>query len=153
MTRFILTRDLPAPDLVATALAVGADGVQPYGVGSAEAGREARAAGLMVLRPLAISPESGSPTTLDQIPEDQTPLFDTHDAAVLGGSGRRLRAGLLPATTRPFVLAGGLDPENVAEAIRDARPWGVDASSGLETSPGRKDPDKIRRFVAAVRQS
>ena len=48
------------------------------------------------------------------------------------------------------ILAGGLDASNVSEAIREARPWGVDASSHLEASPGIKDPNKVRRFVEAA---
>ena len=51
-----------------------------------------------------------------------------------------------------MLLAGGLDPDNVAGAVRALRPFGVDASSGLESSPGLKDRERVRRFVEAVRQ-
>lgn len=51
---------------------------------------------------------------------------------------------------KPIILAGGLGPENVAEAIRQVRPWGVDACSRLESAPGRKDHNKMRRFVRAA---
>lgn len=71
------------------------------------------------------------------------------------GSGKvfdwRLAEGF-PASRR-LLLAGGLTPANVAEAIRQVRPWGVDVSSGVEVAPGRKDPSKVRAFVQAARQA
>lgn len=56
-------------------------------------------------------------------------------------------------SSEKFIIAGGLDASNVADAIRIAEPWGVDASSRLESSPGIKDHEKVRRFIKAVRES
>jgi phosphoribosylanthranilate isomerase len=77
------------------------------------------------------------------------------DGALPGGTGRRADEGVAAEVSRHrrIVLSGGLGPGNVAEAIGAVRPWGVDASSGLESAPGIKDPALIRRFVAAARSA
>ena len=67
------------------------------------------------------------------------------------GSGVSFDWNLLAAFPRPYLLAGGLDPANVGQAVRVLHPWGVDVSSGIETE-GTKDPIKMAAFVAAVRQ-
>ena len=75
------------------------------------------------------------------------------DAARPGGNGIAFDWTVLSGLSRalPFMLSGGLDPQNVGEAIAIARPNGVDVSSGVEDMPGLKNPDKIRAFVSAAR--
>jgi phosphoribosylanthranilate isomerase len=83
-------------------------------------------------------------------------LFDGYSASAPGGTGRVFdwrRARALRGQLRFVMLAGGLTPGNVAEAVRLAAPDGVDVSSGVERSPGRKDPSRMRDFVAAARQA
>jgi len=79
-------------------------------------------------------------------------LFDTEDAVHPGGSGRVFDWNLLPAAAaaRPLILAGGLHAGNVGEAIRRARPWAVDVSSGVEQAPGIKDARRVQDFMRAV---
>jgi phosphoribosylanthranilate isomerase len=83
-------------------------------------------------------------------------LLDTGEAALPGGTGRAFDWSVV-ASLRDrlgfLVLAGGLTPDNVATAIRVVRPDAVDVSSGVEAGPGRKDPAKMRAFVAAVRSA
>ena len=57
------------------------------------------------------------------------------------------------STGYKIVVAGGLTPENVGEAIRILEPWGVDVVSGVEFRPGKKDPAKVRAFIQAVRET
>jgi phosphoribosylanthranilate isomerase len=58
---------------------------------------------------------------------------------------------LIPKTDRPIILAGGLMPENAKDAIDAVAPWALDVSGGIEVEPGRKDPDKMARFMSACR--
>lgn len=80
-------------------------------------------------------------------------LLDTFAGSQFGGVGKAFDHSLLRQVQlpKPFFLAGGLNPGNVAEAIRECAPYGVDTSSGIETD-GYKDEEKIRAFVRAVRK-
>jgi phosphoribosylanthranilate isomerase len=80
-------------------------------------------------------------------------LVDAHVPGQHGGTGQtvpwELLASFQPGV--PLILAGGLTPDNVAEAVRVVRPYAVDVASGVEHSPGHKDPDKVRRFIDNAR--
>lgn len=91
------------------------------------------------------------PEDLDRLPaacEGETILIDGSE-----GQGRSFDWTLARAVPGPFVLAGGLTPENVGDAIRIAQPFGVDVTSGVEATPGVKDMDKLCRFFAAVKEA
>lgn len=82
----------------------------------------------------------------------QAVLFDA-PGATFGGHGTTFDWSLLPARVDvPVVLAGGLTPENVADAVRMVRPWAVDVASGVETAPGLKDAERMRLFVRAAKE-
>jgi phosphoribosylanthranilate isomerase len=82
-------------------------------------------------------------------------LVDGHAPGLYGGTGQTAPWQLLAAYQArvPLILAGGLTPENVAEAVRLVRPFGVDVASGVESSPGTKDAEKMRRFIENARSA
>ena len=81
-------------------------------------------------------------------------LFDSHGKGAAGGTGHTFDWSAIPGGLhRPFVLAGGITPDNVHDAIRATSPWAVDVASGIEVAPGVKDGEKMRRFVAEVRRA
>jgi phosphoribosylanthranilate isomerase len=84
-------------------------------------------------------------------------LVDAKVEGQLGGTGRTVDWRLVApiARQRPLILAGGLTPDNVEQAIQIVQPWGVDTASGVDasTDPRRKDPEKLRGFVAAARRA
>jgi phosphoribosylanthranilate isomerase len=99
--------------------------------------------------------DAPEPATLPMVPL-RTYLLDAADRERPGGTGKRadwdwarrgVNAGLR------LVVAGGLTPENVADLVREVRPFGVDASSGLERAPGQKDPSKVQAFVERIREA
>lgn len=94
--------------------------------------------------------------SLKQLEHFQTDAFllDAYAKNALGGTGETFNWDLAVEARKfgkPIFLAGGLTPENVADAVRLVRPFAVDVSSGVESSPGKKDAEKVRAFIAAVR--
>ena len=99
------------------------------------------------------TPESATALQL-RFPGASGFLFDSHVSGFTGGSGQVFDWSLLPKTlNKPAILAGGLTPDNVFDAILATLPWGVDVSSGIERAPGIKDGERMRHFVEEVRRA
>ena len=115
-----------------------------------------RAFGVPYLKAIAMASEIGQhPASLQsRYPSAAGFLLDSHSAGEAGGSGQTFDWSRIPkGIQKPIVVAGGLDPDNVFDAICATLPWGVDVSSGIESAPGIKDGDKMRRFVQEVRRA
>lgn len=100
--------------------------------------------------------EGVSPAVLQAVsPEPAVLLSDAFDPQKIGGTGELgnwdAAAQMKEALGKPLLLAGGLNPDNVAGAIETVRPWGVDVSSGVEKGPGVKNIRKVKKFIKAVR--
>jgi phosphoribosylanthranilate isomerase len=84
-------------------------------------------------------------------------VLDSYDPETIGGTGKtcdwNLAAKVVQSAEAPVLLAGGLTPDNVAEAIQMVDPWGVDVSSGVELAPGVKDMKKVEAFISICRAS
>lgn len=148
-----LTMDQPRDAVAAIIDAIGPDVLQFHG---AETDDFCAGFGLPFFKTIAMGGSPSSDEVLARcaaLPSAYAWLFDGHAAGEQGGSGQRFDWASLAGigAQKPFFLAGGLDPGNVALAIRTASPWGVDLSSGIESAPGVKDCEKMRAFVQAVR--
>ena len=94
--------------------------------------------------------------SLKEVPRFQTDayLLDAFSPEARGGTGEKFNWDLAVEAQKfgkPVFLAGGLTPENVADAVRKVRPFGVDVSSGVESAPGKKDHAKVQAFIAAAK--
>ncbi len=148
---FIVTVDLTPGEALAAAEAVGATGIQAHGNNSLDVAAEATEAGYLSIVPVPVGPE-GLRGDLSEVPETSMLLFDTAYTGAHGGTGISFDWSLLPDPGRPFVLAGGLGPDNVAGVIDAVEPFGVDASSRLELERGIKDLPRIVAFIEQAKQ-
>ena len=142
------------PGFIRTTLAeVRLDTVQLHGDESPQVGRDLRGQARVIQAFRVQGPE-----TLDRLPAHRESsdawLLDAYVPGAAGGTGARFDWNIAVQARElghPLILAGGLKPENIAEAVRQVRPFAVDVSSGVESAPGRKDPERIRRLIDAAR--
>lgn len=114
-----------------------------------------RSFGLPYLKAVPMGDEIQAPHYLQlRYPGAAGFLLDSHVPGGAGGTGRTFDWSRIPKDLqKPYALAGGLNPDNVFDAVVTATPWAVDVSSGIETAPGIKDGDRMRRFVEEVRRA
>ncbi len=134
----------PSADDIRRALDAGIRAVQVHGGVEVQSGS-----------PVPIWMARSLETGVDDLPSDTLVVLDAHDPDRHGGTGRTIDwAGAAAiAANRRVVLAGGLTPANVANAIEQVRPFGVDVASGIEDRPGVKNAQAMRAFVTAVRKA
>lgn len=142
--------DQPAEEIEAIASACGLHAVQLHG---AEPAALARALSRPVIRAIRVRDER-SLAPLASYPA-RAFLLDAYVPGQPGGTGRAIPWRLVEGVRAPvpMILAGGLTPASVGEVVRRVRPYAVDASSGLERAPGRKDHRKLEEFIANVRSA
>jgi phosphoribosylanthranilate isomerase len=130
---------------------LGLDFVQLHGDETPETVTAVREGGVKVMKALRIR-DATSLEALDQYEADLF-LLDAYSAKARGGTGERFDWGVAKSLRGRdnIVVSGGLGPENVREAVQLFEPYGVDASSSLEDEPGRKNGERVRRFVLAAR--
>jgi phosphoribosylanthranilate isomerase len=109
--------------------------------------------GVPVIKAIAVRDELQAIEATAGVPGEVQVLLDAHDPERRGGTGRRIDWAIAAriAARRQVILSGGLNPDNIAEAIAAVQPAAVDVSSGVESAPGRKDPEKLRRLFDVIR--
>ena len=147
--------DQPVDEILQICDRAGLSGAQLHGTYSPASAARLRAAGLEVWRVVRIAAPSDLDLLVEAANESDAVLVEPKVAHVRGGAGLPLdlavaREARSRLAGHPMVLAGGLTPETVSEALALVRPEIVDVSSGVERLPGIKDLDKIARFVEAV---
>jgi phosphoribosylanthranilate isomerase len=138
----------PPADVRRVVRATGLTGAQLHGE---EAVEDFAGIGAALIKAVPVGPGFDA-DAVASIPQTVTVLLDAHDPARRGGTGRTIdwAAAAEVARRRPAILSGGLNAGNVADAVARVRPHMVDVSSGVESAPGVKDPEKLRAFFACL---
>jgi phosphoribosylanthranilate isomerase len=139
------------PETVATILAiVPLDLLQFHGN---ECRADCAAFGRPYLKAVPMAEDADPVAYMETYPDAAGYLLDSHGNGRMGGTGKTFDWKRIPRDLRHcLVLAGGLNPDNVAEAVRRVRPWAVDVSTGVEARPGIKDPARMQAFVNEVKR-
>lgn len=159
VTRVLVTHLEDAAAIVDLADRVGVDAIQVHGLVTIDIVREVRktAGGRKVIKAVHVTGPEAVDTARQAATDCDAVLLDSRTADRLGGTGRThdwsVGAAVVTALHElgcPVILAGGLGPDNIADAIARVRPFAVDVNSGVETATGDKDPDACAAFVAAA---
>jgi phosphoribosylanthranilate isomerase len=103
--------------------------------------------GLPYIKAVSMVSDQAAQQAADEFPDAAALLLDSHAPGGVGGTGAVFDWALIPAAPAPLVLAGGLTPANVRQAVAQVRPWAVDVSSGVEDRPGVKNEELMREFI------
>ena len=109
------------------------------------------AVGLPYIKAFRVQKGMNLRSEIDRYPNASGFLLDAYVKGRPGGTGEGFDWELIPQSHAPIILAGGLTPDNARAAIDQVAPWALDVSGGIEIKPGRKDPDKMSRFMDACR--
>lgn len=151
VSRFGVFVDASVEEVLRISREVGLDFAQLHGEETPETVAEIRAGGVKVVKTLRVRDEE-SLSSMDGYAADLY-LLDSWSGKARGGTGERFDWRLAESLKGydNILISGGITPENVGEALEFFEPYGVDASSSLESAPGEKDNERVRRFVSAAR--
>jgi phosphoribosylanthranilate isomerase len=150
----IFANETDGARVASVAREAGVTAIQLHGPGSPLAGPTAEALDdLTIIQAFAVGKQF-NPEALNDLKANAF-MLDTFDPVLIGGTGKTFDWNVAREAKKygALILAGGLTAENVGEAIRGVRPFAVDVASGVESEPGKKDPEKLRAFFAAVAEA
>jgi len=117
-----------------------------------ESAEYCRQFGMPYIKAVSMSTTAAVTQAERDYPDAAALLLDSHPPGGAGGTGSVFDWSMIPPASMPLVLAGGLTPENVRQAVVQVKPWAVDVSSGVEDAPGEKNVEKLRKFIREAKR-